>query len=132
MGSGAFRRRRRSLRRRADLFGRASGALPHALVGLADRAARGDAGRGRDGARVGPVPTARLIAAALLLAAPARGAGSVSAKRRELGTVQKELEAARRQIEDYKRQEQALGRDLMKLETRNAEARKRMGQLQGG
>ena len=77
------------------------------------------------------MPTARLIAAALWLAAPASGAGSESAKRRELGGIQKELENARRQVEDLKRQEQSFGRDLLKLESRNAEAGKRMNQLQG-
>lgn len=53
-----------------------------------------------------------------------------AAKRRELGRVQKELEATRREIEEFKRLEDSLGVDLEKLEGRNAEARKRLSQLQ--
>ena len=70
------------------------------------------------------------MAALLLAASPALGAG-VSTKRRELGAIQRELEAARRQIDDYKQQEQSMGRDLQRLESRNADARRLMEQLQG-
>lgn len=56
----------------------------------------------------------------------------VQSKRKELSHVQKELESTRQEIEEYKRLEQSLGRELERLEGRNAEARKRMAQLQRG
>lgn len=65
----------------------------------------------------------------LLLVASAR-ADEAAAKKKELGAVQKELEATRKQIEEYKKLEDGLGRDLTKLEGKNADARRKMDQLQ--
>ncbi len=66
---------------------------------------------------------------ALLLAVPPK-AGQVESKRRELQQIQKELEAARREIEEYARLGQSLGRELQRLEGKNTEARRRLGELQ--
>lgn len=76
------------------------------------------------------MPKSGLALALLVLAAASAPAkDSVSSKRKELGAIQRELESARRQIEDYKQQEQSMGRDLQRLESRNAESRRRMEEL---
>jgi len=63
-------------------------------------------------------------------AAAAASAQTVKAqKRRELTDVQKQLEQTRRDIEQYKQQEQALGQDLQKIQSRTGESRRKLEQL---
>ena len=60
-------------------------------------------------------------------AAAAASAQTVKAqKRRELTDVQKQLEQTRRDIEQYKQQEQALGQDLQKIQSRTGESRRKL------
>lgn len=66
---------------------------------------------------------------AALLARPAL-ASSAAEKRRELAAVQKQLEATRRDIEQYKSLEDSLGKELAALQDRNSGAKRRMTQLQ--
>jgi septal ring factor EnvC (AmiA/AmiB activator) len=67
----------------------------------------------------------------LLALAPARARAqpAAQAKKQELGQVQKELEATRRDLDEFRRQEQSLGQELHKIESRTGDARRRIETL---
>lgn len=79
-----------------------------------------------------PVRAARLSALLALLPVAASAAPAVSGddSRRQLAEIQKELDATRRDIEQFKALEDSLGQELSKLASKNAEARHRMSSLQ--
>ncbi|MDX6768877.1 MAG: peptidoglycan DD-metalloendopeptidase family protein [Elusimicrobiota bacterium] len=71
---------------------------------------------------------AGLIAALLLGAAPA-GAQS-AAQRRELGRVQRELQKTLAELEELRSEEKELGGAVSRLESRDAQSRRRLDELQ--
>lgn len=73
--------------------------------------------------------TAAVVALALLAPAARAQRSQAQAKKQELGQIQKELESTRREIDEYKKLEQALGKDLEKIESRTGDARRRMDDL---
>ena len=75
-------------------------------------------------------PRAFGLALALALPAPAGARSAAGAKSQELGQVQRELEATRRQIDEYRSLEESLGKDLEKIQSRSGEARRRIDELQ--
>lgn len=66
----------------------------------------------------------------MAVSAAASAASPAQANRRQLADIQKQLDAARREVEQYKQQEQALGQDLHKIQSRTGESRRRFETLQ--
>ncbi|MDD5656848.1 MAG: peptidoglycan DD-metalloendopeptidase family protein [Elusimicrobia bacterium] len=73
-----------------------------------------------------------LLAVLLLAAAVAPAAAQMSAKRRELGRIQKELEAARVELERLRREESSLSREADRLKSRDGETRRRVEDITRG
>ncbi len=73
---------------------------------------------------------ASLALAGLLIWATGASAAGLASKRRQLLSVQKQLEATRREIDQYRKLEDSLGQDLAKLSDRDVQARRRMGDLE--
>ena len=72
----------------------------------------------------------RLALAGLLLSGAVLPAAGQQAKRRELGRIQKELEQTKVELDEYRRQEAALSRDLHKLESHDAQTSRRIAAIQ--
>lgn len=66
----------------------------------------------------------------LLLAAAAPAAGQGAAQRRELGRVQKELQRTLAELEELRAEERELGGDVSRLESKDAQSRRRLEELQ--
>jgi len=73
---------------------------------------------------------AGLILAALLFAAPPAPAQTQD-QRRELGRIQKELGQTKAALEEYRRQEAALSRNLHKLASQDSQTRGRINAIEG-
>ncbi|MDE2040169.1 MAG: peptidoglycan DD-metalloendopeptidase family protein [Elusimicrobia bacterium] len=80
------------------------------------------------------MPSLRILlagACAAVLALPSSSSASWRGKRRQLAKVRKELEATRRQIEQYQNLEESLGKDFEQAQSRSGEAQRRLARLQG-
>ena len=66
--------------------------------------------------------------------APSHGFAQANASqaRRQQAAIQKELEETRRQLEEYRKEEQSLGKELSKIESKTGASRRRVEELQRG
>ncbi len=70
------------------------------------------------------------LIALLLLAAASRSAAQSASQRRELGRVQNELRKTLAELEELRSEAKELGGDVSRLESRDAQSRKRLDELQ--